>query len=154
MATQNYDIAATFPSGVNLSTFARTYYNELTTTGGLTDAEARVYARETRVDNGVRKPGRNNGQVFIGGTLLVGIGDGTVTRPIQDAINNAIAAQTGNDYEGARLAQLGTGEAPGATIYVVDGTRQSPETGTGALVYWDGEGNWRYVRDDSIAITP
>ena len=154
MATQDYDIALTFPTGVNVTTFARQYYAELTTTGGLSESEAAEFARGTSVSNGVRKPGATGGQAFIAGLLLVGIGDGTLTRPIQESIDNAIAAQSGNDFDGARLTQLGTDHSPGAQIYVVDGLRQAPATGSGAFVYWDGVDSWRYVRDDTVAITP
>lgn len=150
--TQNYDIAATFASGVNVTTFNLQYVAELVSAVGMTQNDAIAFAQGTKVLNGTKVNG--SGQLYSAGTLCVGIGTVAVTAAQQTAIDDTIAAQVPVAYQGALLANLGIGNIPGEYMYVSDGTRQLPAPGSGALVYWDGIDSWRYVRDDMVAITP
>jgi hypothetical protein len=152
MATEPHDIATEFPDGVNLTDFQRDYVDELTTTASMNREQAQKLAGGNTVTNGETKP--RTPQLYIAGTLNVEFGDEPIDPNIRTAIDNTIAAQTGSDFAGPVLADMLPGDAPGQQAYVYDGVRQNPAIGSGSWIYWDGEESWRYIRDDTVAVTP
>lgn len=151
MSTEPHDIAEDFPSGVNTADFQRAYVNELVSTAGIARGPAQQMAGGNRIEDGVRAPG--SVQLVVSGTYQIEIGDLPIDPLIRTAVDTAIALQTGSQFTGPTLAEFEAGEFPGEQRYAFDGERQSPAAGLGSWTYWDGAVNWRYIRDDSIAVT-
>lgn len=152
MTTEPHDIADDFPNGVNTVAFQRAYAQQLIDTAGFNRRRARQLVGGNSLSRGVRSRGTT--QLYTAGTYNIEIGDLPIDPNIRLAVDRAIADQQGETFMGPVLAEFDVGQHPGEQRYAFDGTRRNGTPGLGALVYWDGDQSWRYVRDDRVAVTP